>query len=158
MKAKYVIKVYPPLLHFHCESAPQHLVKLLLLSLLCEEGFGDSWPSRVVLWPITFSTIWHVYLKQTPWVKGQSRHVEGQLCHKSNKEWVTLHNIALRILSSCWAEQGKVSHMAKNKINSYLPMQPGWRVKCKMPKFKIWVQLPFPFLRELLLMLYWAHY
>lgn len=41
--------------HSSCELALRHLLKSLLLSLLCEEGFHDSWPPEGCSLPHDFS-------------------------------------------------------------------------------------------------------
>lgn len=50
--------------HSGCELSLRYLGKSLLLSLLCEEVFHDSWPLEGCSFsPPLFPTIWCVYLK-----------------------------------------------------------------------------------------------
>lgn len=79
----------PSLYHSNCEVALRHLSKLLLLSWLLWRRI--SWlltPRGLFFDPPLFFAIWHVYLKPTCQVRGQGRHVEGQLCPEGGKEWV----------------------------------------------------------------------
>lgn len=104
--------------HSSCELALRHLLKSLLLSLLCEEGFHDSWPPEGCSLPHHFSLPSGVFT----WSKRVGSEANLDMWRDSfvikavRNEWVLL-NIALCILFSCRSrtQRREVSHMVERK-------------------------------------------